>query len=50
MEQGQILQAHEDLEQELVSYYHNLLVEPHEDRSADIDKITQNIPHLITKE
>jgi hypothetical protein len=50
MEQGQILQAHEDLEQELVSYYQNLLVEPPGDRSSDIDKITQNIPHLITQE
>jgi hypothetical protein len=50
MEQGQILQKHEDLEQELVSYYQDLLSEPPIDRSPDIEKITQHIPNLITRE
>jgi hypothetical protein len=50
MEQGQMLQKHEDLEQELVSYYQDLLSEPPGDRSPAIEKITQHIPDIITQE
>jgi hypothetical protein len=49
-EQGQMLQNHEDLEQELVSYYQDLLSEPPGDRSPAIEKITQHIPVNITQE
>jgi hypothetical protein len=48
--QGQMLQTHEDLEQELVSYYQDLLSEPPGDRSPAIEKITQHIPVNITQE
>jgi hypothetical protein len=41
---------HEEMEDELVNYYTNLLSEPILDRSQAINKITQHIPNLITHE
>ena len=50
MEQGQVLQNHEDIEQELVSYYQYLLSKPFVDKSPKIENITQHIPNLINQE
>ena len=49
-EQCQTLHKHVDLEQELVSYYQDLLSEPPIDRSPDIENITQHIPNIINQE
>jgi hypothetical protein len=49
-EQGQTLHKHEYIEQELVSYYQDFLSEPPIYRTPHIEKVTQNIPSLITRE
>jgi hypothetical protein len=49
-EQGQMLQKLEHLEQELVSYYQELLSELPGDRSPAIEKITQHILDIINQE
>jgi hypothetical protein len=47
---GKIIHSHEDLEEELVAYYQNLLTEPQKDRSQAITRVTQHIPTLIMEE
>jgi hypothetical protein len=50
MEQGKMLQNHEDLEQELFSYYQYMLYEPPRDKSPTIEKFSQHILDIITQE
>jgi hypothetical protein len=38
------------MEEELVTYYQNLLTEPLKERTQDITQITQHIPSLISEE
>jgi hypothetical protein len=48
--QGNTLLDHADIEEELVTYYKELLSEPPVDRMPTIRKVTQHIPTLITAE
>jgi hypothetical protein len=48
--QGNTLLDHADIEEELVTYYKELLSEPPFDRTPAICRITQHIPTLITPE
>jgi hypothetical protein len=48
--QGNKLTSYADMEQELISFFQNLLTEPQPDRTAAITKITQNIPCLISED
>lgn len=45
---GTILEDHRDIEGELRNYFQDVLSEPEVDRNPAIDRITQNVPHLIT--
>jgi hypothetical protein len=47
---GQTRHTHEELEEEMVNYYQNLMSEPQRDRSQAITQITQHIPSLISEE
>jgi exonuclease III len=47
---GDTLHSHADLETHLVDYFQDLLTEPIGDRQAAINKVTQNIPLLVTQE
>jgi hypothetical protein len=47
---GNTLLDHADIEDELVSYYKELLSEPPLDRMPSIRRITHHIPTVITKE
>jgi hypothetical protein len=48
--QGNTLLDHADIEEDLVTYYKELLSEPPVDRMLAIRKVTQHIPALITLE
>jgi hypothetical protein len=50
LDNGKIRHTHEELEEELVTYYQNLLSDPRRDRSQAIAQITQHIPSLISEE
>jgi len=45
---SEILNKHEDLKYEMVSYFKTLLTKPEPRRDAVIHKITQRIPSLVT--
>jgi len=45
---GTILEDHRDIEGELRNYFQDVLSEPEVDRNSAIDRITRNVPHLIT--
>ena len=47
---GNRLFNHEDMEKELVDHFKNLLTELEPNRTEAIEKITQHIPHVITKD
>jgi len=47
---GNTLLDHADIEEDLVTYYKELLSEPPFDRTPSIHRITQHIPTLITHE
>lgn len=47
--QGERVENHEDIEQELLTYFKQVHQEPQTDRTATIDKITKTIPKVITK-
>jgi hypothetical protein len=49
-DEGETLYSHADLETNLVDYFQDLLTEPIPDRQAAINKITRNIPSLVTQE
>jgi hypothetical protein len=38
------------MENELINYYKNILLDPIPNHSQSINKITQNIPNLISQE
>jgi hypothetical protein len=44
------IQKHEDIEQELLTYYMHLLSEPPIDRTQAIESIIKHIPKEVTKE
>eukprot|EP00253_Pinus_taeda_P023276 PITA_23276 len=48
--QGIKLLAHKDMESTLVQHFFDIAKEPMEDRTRFIDKITQHIPKLVTRE
>ena len=47
-DEGETLYSHADLETNLVDYFQDLLTEPIPDRQATINKVTRNIPSLVT--
>lgn len=49
-DQGVNLEAHEDIEQELINYFKDTLTDPSIDRQHEINNITQHITSLITDE
>jgi hypothetical protein len=49
-DQGQQILDHEGMENELINYYINILSKSIPDRSQAINKITQHIPALISRE
>ena len=49
-DQGMEIQKHKDIEQELISYYKQLLSEPPMDRTQAIESIIKHIPKEVTKE
>jgi len=49
-EQGIKVEKHEEIETELLNYFRQVHREPNNDRSQAIEKITQNIPKLISEE
>jgi hypothetical protein len=48
--QGNTLLTHQEIMHELSYFYKDLLSEPHVDRTSTIERVTQNIPTLITQE
>jgi hypothetical protein len=50
MDEGMILQRHEDIEKELITYYRKLLSEPPKDCTQAIDIITQHSMESVTRE
>lgn len=48
--EGQVLETQQDIEQEVVNFYTDLLNETEEDRARDTVAITRNIPKLATPE
>eukprot|EP00253_Pinus_taeda_P012427 PITA_12427 len=48
--QGERVENHEDIKQELLTYFKQVHHEPQTDRMEAIGKITKNIPKLITEE
>lgn len=49
-EQGIKVEKHEEIESALLNYFKQMHREPNGDRSQAIEKITQNIPKLISEE
>ena len=49
-DQGEKLQAHTDIEQELLNYFKDMLKEPNIECQPSINKITQHIPRIITED
>jgi hypothetical protein len=48
-EDGSRLEAHKDIEKELVSYYEDLLTEENHSREEAIQLVTNQIPCLVTE-
>lgn len=48
--QGIELVTHKDMEETLVHHFSDIAMEPMEDRTGFIDKITQHIPKFVTRE
>jgi hypothetical protein len=48
--QGTPCLTHQEIMHELSGFYKDLLSEPHVDRTSTIERVTQNIPTLITQE
>jgi len=48
--QGNPIKDHNRIEEELENYYKDLLIETNDDKMPVIEKITRNIPSLITRE
>ena len=46
--QGEHLEELEDIEKELLGYYQNILQEPAGNRRQEINKVSDDIPRLIT--
>ena len=49
-QQGERMENHEDMQQELVDYFKNIQQEPQTNRQQEIDQIKQLIPKLVTAE
>ena len=49
-EQSIRVEKHEEIETELLNYFKQVNREPNKDKSQAIEKITSNIPKLITEE
>jgi hypothetical protein len=48
--QGNTLLTHQEITHELTNFYKDLLLEPKVDRTSAIERVTQNIPTIITQE
>lgn len=48
--EGNFIHSHEEMVEELNQYSSTLLIEPRNDQARDIQKITHNIPEILTKE
>lgn len=49
-EQGAKMETHEEIESAFVTHFKQVHQEPHINKSIAIEKITRNIPKLITEE
>jgi len=49
-QQGEIIEAHEDMEKEFTGYFKDILTEPEGNRTEAIRAITQHIPKIINEE
>eukprot|EP00253_Pinus_taeda_P032481 PITA_32481 len=49
-EQGVKVEVHEEIESEILNYFKQMHSEPNADRLRAIDKITRNIPKIVSKE
>jgi len=49
-EQGAKVETHEEIESEFLNYFKQAHQEPHINRSLAIEKITRNIPKIISEE
>lgn len=49
-QQGERVEAHEDMEKEFTTYFQDILKEREGNRDAEIRAITQHIPRIITEE
>jgi len=49
-QQGERIEAHEDMEKELTGYFKDVLKEPAGNRDEAIRAITQHIPRIITED
>ena len=47
---GERVEDHAEIEQEFTNYFQEVLREPQIDRRNAIEKITQNVPRIITEE
>jgi len=48
--QGERLEKHEDIEQEFITHFKKVHQEPQIDRMHAIEKVTKNIPKIISEE
>ena len=45
--QGAVIQSQQEIQEEFMNYFKEILSEPELDRRETIHKITQNIPHMV---
>ena len=48
--QGEVIQSKNQIQEELINYFQDLLTEPEPNKREAIRKITQNIPHMVSDE
>ena len=49
-QEGEKVEDHAEIEQVLINHFQSMHQEPFQDRILAIDKITQNVPKLVTEE
>jgi hypothetical protein len=48
--QGNTFLTHQEIKHELIDFYTDLLSKPKMDRTSAIERVTKNIPTIITRE
>ena len=48
--QGEVIQSKNQIQEELINYFQDLLTEPEPNKREAIWKITQHIPHMVSDE